>query len=642
MSSMMFGSPLLKDDPDSNKIQIILDELHTYSQNEIMKVKKNLDIIYGAYSEEKTNGINQIHEHLMNHITAFFDDVVLESNKDKQNIIKEIEDLLVEKDILEKELQMSIPIDDHNDATPLIDVQINIDKALKGCRKIKEERMKELKRLQDEEIKVCNVLGEQPKFAGIKSMPSATQLDTIKHHLVDLKNTQIKRRDIFVEHKAIVESLMESLEETAILSFDKLVLGNPSQFILSKSNLDELQKLIKRLEEQTENQKCVSMELRTKLSSLWDRLQIDVTYREQFVSNKKGFGKRVIQELKAEVERCETLKKENIKQFIENLRSELNDLWDKCHYGEHQRKECQIYYSPEYNEDVMDLLDLEVEAAKKFYNDNKEIYYLIEERDKLWTKMVMMQEQANDPARLWQNRGGQLLKEEKERKLIQKELPKVDKQLRGLIQFYEQKNGCNFLYKDKRLLDIIETQWVEMKNTKKTPQYTKPKTQMFNKVQTPQALANNKRKIVTTSGSHASKITPRRELFSKNTNVATLVPLNSTKLNDINLTTNQPCMTFQRGSNDENVSVESYATFQEHLENPKQMLLSPTSKHILKESNARYTPRKPFAKTPVKGSKLPLPSTPKTPLRTTPGRAVNPRTVTKLTRTINNKLPIIF
>lgn len=45
---------------------------------------------------------------------------------------------------------MSIPIDDHNDATPLIDVQINIDKALKGCRKIKEERMKELKRLQDE------------------------------------------------------------------------------------------------------------------------------------------------------------------------------------------------------------------------------------------------------------------------------------------------------------------------------------------------------------------------------------------------------------------------------------------------------------------------------------------------------------
>jgi len=48
------------------------------------------------------------------------------------------------------------------------------------------------------------------------------------------------------------------------------------------------------------------------------------------------------------------------------------------------------------------------------------IYHLFEEREHLWNKMIMMQEQANDPARLWQNRGGQLLKEEKERKIIQK------------------------------------------------------------------------------------------------------------------------------------------------------------------------------------------------------------------------------
>ena len=32
--------------------------------------------------------------------------------------------------------------------------------------------------------------------------------------------------------------------------------------------------------------------------------------------------------------------------------------------------------------------------------------------------MIMMQEQANDPARLWQNRGGQLLKVEKNDNLL--------------------------------------------------------------------------------------------------------------------------------------------------------------------------------------------------------------------------------
>lgn len=47
-------------------------------------------------------------------------------------------------------------------------------------------------------------------------------------------------------------------------------------------------------------------------------------------------------------------------------------------------------------------------------------------------------------------------------------------------------------------------------------------------------------------------------------------------------------------------------------------------------------------KTPVKGSQIPIPTTPKTPSRTTPRMTPNTRTVTKLTRTINNKLPIIF
>jgi len=47
---------------------------------------------------------------------------------------------------------MHISIDDHNDATPLIDVQINIDKSLQECRKIKEKRMTELNRLQEEVI----------------------------------------------------------------------------------------------------------------------------------------------------------------------------------------------------------------------------------------------------------------------------------------------------------------------------------------------------------------------------------------------------------------------------------------------------------------------------------------------------------
>ncbi|XP_022180990.1 protein regulator of cytokinesis 1-like isoform X6 [Myzus persicae] len=573
--------------PDADKIQLILDEICAHAKKEILKVQRNLDVIYGTYSDEKKNGINQLHEHLKAHVTSFLDEVVLESDRDKNNIIKDIEELLVEKELLEKELQMHISIDDHNDATPLIDVQINIDKSLQECRKIKEQRMTELNKLQDEEKQICQLLNEKPKYSGIKDMPSATLLENIKSHIIDLKNTQIKRRSTFLEQKSKVQSLMADLGEIPILQFDKMVLEDTDQFLLSKSNLDELQKLIKRLENQTENQKCMAMELRTKLNSLWDRLQIDVTYREHFVSTKKGFGKTVIQELKLEVERCETLKKENIKQFIEKLRSELNDLWDRCHFGDRQRKQCHVYYSTEYNEDVMDLLDIEVDNAKKFYNDNISIYRLFEEREHLWNKMIMMQEQANDPARLWQNRGGQLLKEEKERKIIQKELPKVERELKNQLLSYEQRENKIFYYRDERLFDFIEKQWDELKSNKKILQQTKSKIQAGTKPQTPLTATRSKRKIVGTSSNQASK---------------------------------------------------------EHLESKKHRLFtSPTTKNVLREPNTTFTtPRKLLMKTPVKGSQIPIPTTPKTPLRTTPRMTPNTRTVTKLTRTINNKLPIIF
>lgn len=72
------------------------------------------------------------------------------------------------------------------------------------------------------------------------------------------------------------------------------------------------------------------------------------------------------------------------------------------------------------------------------------------------------------------------------------------------------------------------------------------------------------------------------------------------------------------------------------------MLLTSPTKNVLREQNLTFiTPGKHAMKTPVKGSQIPIPTTPKTPIRITP-RTPNTRTVTKLTRTINNKLPIIF
>jgi hypothetical protein len=49
-----------------------------------------------------------------------------------------------------------------------------------------------------------------------------------------------------------------------------------------------------------------------------------------------------------------------------------------------------------------------------------DIFELAVQRQELWDKMLEMESLARDPNRSFQNRGGQLLLEEKERKIIQK------------------------------------------------------------------------------------------------------------------------------------------------------------------------------------------------------------------------------
>lgn len=53
--------------------------------------------------------------------------------------------------------------------------------------------------------------------------------------------TQLDRQSTFLEQKKKVESLFQALGEVPIFQFDKMILGDPDKFLLSKSNLDELQ-----------------------------------------------------------------------------------------------------------------------------------------------------------------------------------------------------------------------------------------------------------------------------------------------------------------------------------------------------------------------------------------------------------------
>lgn len=113
---------------------------------------------------------------------------------------------------------------------------------------------------------------------------------------------------------------------------------------------------------------------------------------------------------------------------------------------------------------------------------------MADQRSELWSKVLELEARANDPNRLFNNRGGQLLREERERNSLSKVLsssfyvyfvlecpciiiefhsnfiinhlfqaiPKIEKELKERLLEYEQENSTPFYLNGQNLLDLIE------------------------------------------------------------------------------------------------------------------------------------------------------------------------------------------
>lgn len=73
---------------------------------------------------------------------------------------------------------------------------------------------------------------------------------------------------------------------------------------------------------------------------------------------------------------------------------------------------------------------------------------------------MLHQRHSNDPNR-FTNRGGQLQKQLKLRKQLEKELPKVEKELKTVLLQWEEDHERYFVVNDARYLDAMESQMME-------------------------------------------------------------------------------------------------------------------------------------------------------------------------------------
>lgn len=78
---------------------------------------------------------------------------------------------------------------------------------------------------------------------------------------------------------------------------------------------------------------------------------------------------------------------------------------------------------------------------------------------------ITFQKKASDPNR-FSNRGGSLLKEEKERVKLQKLLSKLEEELKARIESWEAEQECPFLFNGSKFMDYVANQWETLKQQK--------------------------------------------------------------------------------------------------------------------------------------------------------------------------------
>lgn len=164
-------------------------------------------------------------------------------------------------------------------------------------------------------------------------------------------------------------------------------------------------------------------------------------------------------QFEAELTKLNALKQERIVDFLQTAKEELASLWDKLYYTDKQRAQFQPDQCQDHITDVvLEAYENEISRLQLELEDSRYILELIEKHMKLKKEVEEFEATTSDPNRLFGkgNRDpGRLLREERFRKRISRELPKVVKELEGALLEYEALKSRPFLVYGKSYFDVI-------------------------------------------------------------------------------------------------------------------------------------------------------------------------------------------
>lgn len=237
----------------------------------------------------------------------------------------------------------------------------------------------------------------------------------------------------------------------------------PEQLGLHEEDIARLRARRDKLVEEKKNRERRLRDLRASVEALWEKLGVDESERKAFLNSNRGCGIRQINEFDDELSRLNELKRQNLHLFVEDARCKLQELWDALYLSEDEMLEFTPAFSDVYSDALLEAHEREIARLEVLREQRAPTLALVEKHKTLVHDRDELAASSQDASRLMM-RGqkgerrdpGKLLREEKMRKRIAKELPKVAAELRKTLEKWEDEYGRPFLVCGERYLDVIE------------------------------------------------------------------------------------------------------------------------------------------------------------------------------------------
>ena len=386
---------------------------------------------------------------------------------------------------MERSLDDSRPDDDYESergglkvSYPLLDCIQHLKDKHHTISKLHRERYEQVKKLVEALESYASHL--EPSFVTIKLPPTSPNAKIPPNF--DLSPTYVGKLDIeftrvYEEYNKRVASVTQISDEIISLwselgtpqaqvdsNIVQFARESPEQLGLHADDLKRLtSKRDKLVSEKCQRERRLK-ELRISIEGLWDRLGVEGSERKQFLSANRGCGLRTINEFEDELSRLNELKRQNLHLFVEDARFKLQELWDNLYFSEEEMLDFAPAFSDVYSDALLSAHEQEITRLEALKEQRAPILAAVEKHRSLIKDRDDLEKSSQDASRLMakgpvkgeKRDPGKLLREEKMRKRITKDLPKIEADLKRTLESWEDEYGRPFCVHGERYLDELE------------------------------------------------------------------------------------------------------------------------------------------------------------------------------------------